>query len=149
MFNPKILLALGAVVGFFGLIPAQAYGYGDDAVQGDEAVAPKQVVKKQVKLRQASRGLASLSGKSTAQMGQGELMLNNLKSTTPRFLKPANTTSRVHIAGVCRDVYGTTFNSTEKGYSTCLDAKTEGSSSVNEYFGSAQRQAGVGILVGN
>ncbi len=138
MSNLRSVLALAVVAGFFGLLSAQAHGEVD-----------AQSARKTVRLKHASRGLASLSAKSSAQMGQGEQMLYSLKSTAPRFLKVAKNNSAVKLAGVCRDVYGMTYNSTQKGYGSCLDTKTEGSSSVNEYFGSAQRQAGVGILVGN
>ncbi|MBI3558724.1 MAG: hypothetical protein HY074_20850 [Deltaproteobacteria bacterium] len=147
MSNPKSILALAMALGFFGLLGAQAHG--NDVTGDADAPQAKHTAKKAVKLKAASRGLASLSAKSTAQMGQGEQMLYSLKTTSPRFLKTAKSDSKVRIAGVCREVTGMTYNSTEKGYGDCLDAKTEGSSSVNEYFGSAQRHAGVGILVGN
>ena len=52
------------------------------------------------------------------------------------------------IAGVCHDSYAQTYFSNEKGYSKCLDDQSRSTGSVNEYWGGAQRQTGLGVMLG-
>lgn len=101
------------------------------------------------KQQKSGRRIASLSA-APAKFGQGELMLRNLRTNHPSFLSAAAKSSGpVQVAGVCRDNFGRTHYSHERGYTTCVDSQsvTAGSGSVNGYFGPSQRQAGVGILV--
>lgn len=98
------------------------------------------------------RSLASISP-VTARMGQGEQMLYRTTKSSPSFIKQAGPQKdAVRVAGVCRDAYGALYTASDKNYVGCIDSATHSSSgaTVNDYFGSAQRQAGasVGVRLG-
>lgn len=94
------------------------------------------------------RGLASVPTGRQIHLGQGEQMLNDVRSNQPRFMGEANANdSAVRLTGVCHDVDGVVYYSGQKGYSDCLDSRTTSTGNVSDYF-SAYRQAGVGIQIG-
>lgn len=115
------------------------------AVASQSAVAGTVQEKKTPKM--TTRGLASL--RPVKPTSQGEAMLNSVKESDPRFLKPRSEPSAVSISGVCRDGYGVLYNSSDLGYGDCMDSRANRTSNLNQYWGGGQRQAGVGILVGN
>ncbi|MEW6057452.1 MAG: hypothetical protein AB1540_12640 [Bdellovibrionota bacterium] len=117
---------------------------------GSESGDPQQSKKKN-----AGRKIASHSPAEALDLsGQGESMARSLTKPSPEFLKigrkPARATN-MRIDGVCRDSYGFIYTSLDKGYVNCLESATRTSSgaSVNDYFGSAQRQTGLGLLLSN
>lgn len=118
-----------ALLGFACLLVASV---GGRIAQGKTPTSIKQ---------SQGRSLASLA---PTHAGQGEQMLYSVKSSSPRFLNETKSAGPVRIAGVCRDPYGVSYMSTDKGYVSCLDSQ---SATMNDYF-AAQRQAGVGIFVG-
>jgi hypothetical protein len=100
--------------------------------------------------QKSGRSLASLRTEPTS-LGQGEAMLRQLTKPAPRFMSATANSSAVpvRIGGFCNDSYGNRHWSSQKTYESCIENgnRTSGAS-VNDYFGPAQRQAGVGILVG-
>ena len=111
-------------------------------------LAGAQAAEKSKVVTKAKRGIAA-TGPAIVLSTQGESMLQTERGTAPRFLERGSPSTPVRVLGVCRDSSGMTHTSREPGYSTCLDAQTHQSgTSVHDYFGPAQRQAGVGISVG-
>src|SRR5690348_987047 len=90
-----------------------------------------------------------LSGRAPASarsMGQGEQMLYGVTRNSPEFLGSKNNSDKRHVqlSGVCRDSYGMVYGSRDKGYASCMDAPSGVvRGSLENYFGPAQRQAGV------
>lgn len=94
----------------------------------------------------SGRGLASTA---PASAGQGEQMLYNTTGKHPEFLsRGRRSASPVALGGFCRSTYGVLHASRDRGYAACIDEQTRATGSFSEYFGPAQRQAGVGIFVG-
>lgn len=136
MFHRISFLTLGLLI-----VACGASGYS----QAAHAAGKKKATKTHHHLS-SKRGIASLAPDSIKVMGQGEAMLYSMKDSQPRFLSSgAAGSGPVKLAGVCRDAFGMTYNSTQRGYSNCLDSRRSGT--VNQTF-EAQRQAGVGVLVG-
>lgn len=144
-FKPKLVCAL---VGMFCMTLAGSPAWGDDAVT--TANAPAKKVSRHSKAGK-DRKIASLAPsdlQSDAPMGQGEEMLGSLTDTSPRFLSPTKSTGNVRLTGVCRDPNGLNYmSSADQGYANCLDNQADNAGKLGDYLG-AQRQAGVGILVG-
>lgn len=97
-----------------------------------------------------TRSLASLA--PVRAKSQGEVMLSTLKSTSPRFLSSddGRGPASVRLAGVCRSALGAAYVSAVQlsSYENCLAGQTSRSGSVDTYWGTAQRQAGIGFSVG-
>jgi len=104
--------------------------------------------------RSHSKRSSAINAKDLAPLGQGEAMLH--RKVNPRSVSsgrsPASLDDRregfVHLSGVCTSAFGVRSWSYEKGYGQCTDEMTRNTSTpVNSYFGGAQRQAGVGLII--